>query len=79
LEDINDLLNTDLPTDEADTIGGLVFSRSGQVPRKGDIVEENGIKLTVEELHERRIHLVRAVFPLEKENPESNEEQRHGE
>ncbi len=65
LEDINDLLNTNLPTNEADTIGGLVFARAGQVPKTGDCLEENGISLTVEKLHERRVHQVRAVFPLD--------------
>ncbi|MBN2045941.1 MAG: HlyC/CorC family transporter [Anaerolineales bacterium] len=79
LEDINELLDTDLPTNEADTIGGLVFARAGQVPREGDSIVENGITLTVEELHERRVHLVRALFPLESTETDSEREIQDGE
>jgi CBS domain containing-hemolysin-like protein len=79
LEDINDLLDTNLPTDEADTIGGLVFARAGQVPRMGDSLEENGVELTVEELHERRVHQVRAVFPQDDTDSASEKETSHGE
>ena len=79
LEDINELLNTNLPTHEADTIGGLVFARAGQVPQKGYSLIENGIKLTVEDLQERRVHQVKAVFPLDDEQSNSDKERPHGE
>ena len=80
LEDVNELLGVELPTEEADTIGGLIFARVGRVPAMGDSIEENGITLTVEELHERRVHRVRAVFPNEKlewstDNGQTNPEQ----
>ena len=70
LEEINDLFGTSLPTDDADTIGGLIFARIGRVPSEGDTLEENGLILTVEALHERRVHRVHAVFPTtEKDSP----------
>jgi CBS domain containing-hemolysin-like protein len=73
LEEINNLFDTDLPTEEADTIGGLVFARIGSVPNQGDTLEENGIILTVEDLHERRVHRVHAVFPATKDQTKPKE------
>ena len=73
LEEINDLFGANLPTEEADTIGGLIFARIGSVPKQGDTLEEDGIVLTVENLHERRVHRVHAVFPIPMDQPESEE------
>ena len=64
LEDVNNILGTELPTEEADTIGGLIFARVGRVPSTGDGFEENGVKLTVDELRDRRVYRVRAEFPV---------------
>jgi CBS domain containing-hemolysin-like protein len=77
LDEINNLFGTTLPTDDADTIGGLIFARIGSVPHKGDTLEENGIVLTVEDLQERRVHRVHAVFPGPKHPPEIKEETEH--
>ena len=79
LEDVNELLGTELPTEEADTIGGLIFARVGRVPSEGGGLDENGIKLTVDKLRDRRVHRVRAVFPSDKaewsgDERKSNEE-----
>lgn len=38
VDDVNDLLDMHLPSDEADTIGGLVLSELGYVPQVGDEV-----------------------------------------
>jgi CBS domain containing-hemolysin-like protein len=75
LEDVNELFEAQLPTEEADTIGGLIFARVGRVPALGDSIEEKGIRLIVEELHDRRVHRVRAVFPNEKIEWSSDNEQ----
>lgn len=77
LDEINNLFGTTLPTEDADTIGGLIFARIGSVPHKGDTLEENGIVLTVEDLQERRVHRVHAVFPGPKHPPEIKEETEH--
>ena len=73
LEEINDLFGTQLPTEEADTIGGLIFARIGSVPNQGDTLEEQGIILTVENLQERRVHRVHAIFPASTSVAESKE------
>jgi len=60
LDDFNDLMNTNLPVDEADTLGGFLYMRFGHVPIVGEHVEEDGLHLTVVQVSSRRIRLVRA-------------------
>lgn len=55
LDDINDIMSVDLPTDESDTLGGLVYSIMGRVPEIGDTVEVAELRLTVLAVDGRRI------------------------
>jgi putative hemolysin len=47
--------------DEYDTIGGLVFHRLGKVPTPGDVVQLDGVSLTVESTDGRRVGKVLAT------------------
>ena len=60
LDDFNDLMEFNLPVDEADTLGGFLYRRFGHVPTAGETVEEDGLLLTVEQVSSRRIRQVRA-------------------
>jgi CBS domain containing-hemolysin-like protein len=60
LDDFNALMDASLPVDEADTLGGFLYMRFGHVPTAGEAVEEDGLRLTVEQVSSRRIRLVRA-------------------
>ncbi len=60
LDDFNELMDADLPVDEADTLGGFLYMRFGHVPTTGEFVEEDGLRLTVEQVNSRRIRKVRA-------------------
>ncbi|MDR5709577.1 MAG: hemolysin family protein [Armatimonadota bacterium] len=59
LEDVNEALGLTLPTDEVDTVGGLVYSRLGHVPAQGEEITVNGVVIRVEELAGHRIARVR--------------------
>lgn len=50
IADVNDILNLELPDDEVDTLGGLVFSRLGHVPKVGEevIIGPQDTKIRVE-------------------------------
>ncbi len=75
LEEINELLGTNIPTEGADTLGGLIFNRIGRVPTKGETVLEDNVSLTVEALKERRIHKVRVkIEPPDETNSQENEQ-----
>jgi len=60
LDDFNEIMLSNLPSEEADTIGGFIYSRLGRVPSVGETVEEAGLVLTVEQVSGRRIRKVRA-------------------
>jgi CBS domain containing-hemolysin-like protein len=59
LDDINDIMSVDLPTDESDTLGGLVYAMLGRVPGIGDTVDVADLRLTVLTVEGRRIGTVR--------------------
>lgn len=47
ISEINDILYTSLPVEEAHTIGGFVVNRLRRLPREGDIVEGKDYRVTV--------------------------------
>ena len=60
LDDFNDIMGTQLPNSEADTLSGLIYSRIGRVPTAGDNLQIEGLQLTVEQVSGQRIRKVRA-------------------
>jgi putative hemolysin len=78
LDDVNDLLDVDLPTDENDTLGGYIYSRIGRVPVVGEVVEDedNELVMSVESVEGRRIrkvHVSRRITPDEQADTETSE------
>jgi putative hemolysin len=68
IEDLNELMDLEIPTDEADTLGGLIFNRKGSVPKVGDNLQVSGALFTVAEIRERRVNKVLAeIIPLEED------------
>ena len=58
IEDFNALAGTDLPTDQFDTLGGLITERFGRVPHRGEAVEISGLRFEVLRVDGRQIHLL---------------------
>lgn len=61
LDDINYELDLDLPTEDSDTLGGLIYSHLGRVPEVGDEVQVGNVRLTVLSMEGRRIGRVKLV------------------
>ena len=59
LEDLSELLEVEFPSDEADTIGGFVFSLSGHQPEQGEAVEFPPYRFLVEQTDGKRVQKVR--------------------
>jgi CBS domain containing-hemolysin-like protein len=59
IDEVNDLLNVDLPATEWDTIGGLLFNLVGRVPTEGQEVEVQGLRLRAERVQGHRVGRVR--------------------
>jgi len=61
VDEVNRLMKTTLPTEDSDTLGGLIYSAFGGIPRVGDEVELDGVRITVLSLLGRRINKVRVA------------------
>ena len=61
IDEVNDLLQADLPTGDWDSVGGLVFNLLGHVPTEGERVEVDGRCLVAEKVQGRRIGRVRII------------------
>ncbi len=59
VDQLNALVGAELPDDDWDTVGGLIFSTLGHVPDIGETVEVEGLRLRVEHMEGRRIARVR--------------------
>jgi magnesium and cobalt transporter len=47
IDAVNHAFGTDMPTDDFDTIGGLVAHQAGHVPRRSEVVHCGGLQFTV--------------------------------
>ncbi|MBZ0296679.1 MAG: hemolysin family protein [Anaerolineae bacterium] len=75
LDDVNELLEVDLPTEDNDTLGGYIYSRIGRVPLVGEVVEDtdNELVMCVESVEGRRIRKVRVTRVHPEESPEEDD------
>lgn len=60
LDDFNNVMQTNLPREEAETLSGFIYSQMGRVPENGEQVHVDDLELTVEQVSGRRIRKVRA-------------------
>jgi CBS domain containing-hemolysin-like protein len=58
VDDLDELADTDLPDEDWDTVGGLLFGLLGHVPQPGEQVEVDALRLTAERVKGRRIATV---------------------
>jgi CBS domain containing-hemolysin-like protein len=58
VEDLNELLHLQLPSAEADTIGGLVLNALAHVPEVGEMVDVAGVSLRVERVEGKGVAAV---------------------
>lgn len=61
IDDVNDVMQAHLPSNEAETLGGFIYSQLGRVPVNGESIDVDGLTLTVEQVAGRRIRKVRAT------------------
>jgi magnesium and cobalt transporter len=54
---INTTFGTGLPEEEFDTIGGLITDQLGRVPKRGDVIELDGLRFEVLRADARQVHL----------------------
>ena len=59
--DFNQTLGAQFSDEEFDTLGGLVVSRFGHLPKRGESVKFDGFQFTVLRADSRRLHALRVV------------------
>ena len=67
LDDLNEALGIELPVDDSDTLGGFLYAELGRVPSRGDTVEHEGLRFTIDRVERQRMLQVTLVAnqPLE--------------
>ena len=59
IEELNEELNTNIPVDEFDTIGGIVAKHFGYLPKNSESITISNLKFTIQSMGERRIKSVK--------------------
>ena len=70
IDEVNELLDVELPDTDWDTVGGLMFNLLGHVPVEGETVEFQGLEFRAERVQGRRILTIR-ITPKESQPAES--------
>lgn len=68
IEDFNEAFATEFSDEEYDTVGGLVIRHFGRLPKRGEVVEVDGLKIQVLRADSRRVHTL-VVERLPKPEP----------
>lgn len=69
LNDFNDLLEVEIPTEDSDTLGGFLFTQLGRVPEAGEKVDYAHLTMRIESIDGRRIRKVRVIRTLPPPDP----------
>lgn len=76
LDKFNEIMGSRFSTENADTLGGYLFSHLGRLPKPGEQIKDKGLVLTVEQISGRRIRRVRAE--RKQRTPQKQKETRAG-
>jgi CBS domain containing-hemolysin-like protein len=61
VDDLGELAGIELPDEEWDTVGGLVFGLAGRVPDEGDTFDTDGLRFTAYKVEGRRVSMVKVA------------------
>jgi putative hemolysin len=61
LDDFNDLVEVDLPTEDSDTLGGFIYTYFGRVPVVEEVIMTDKLTMTVKSVDGRRIRKVHVI------------------
>ncbi len=75
LDDFNEIMGSDLASDEADSLGGYIYGCLGRVPDAGETVRQANLLLTVEQVSAQQIRKVSARWlPVETQTQDKRED-----
>jgi CBS domain containing-hemolysin-like protein len=73
LDDVNDLLNLSLTSDDYDSIGGFIIGSLDRLPTTGDKVETEAVTLVVDLMDKNRIDKVHIYLNTTTDEEEASE------
>ena len=62
INDFNDYFDTDLEQIKNDSIGGFLIDKLGRIPKLGDTIETDGIKITVVQINRYKLEMLKVEF-----------------
>lgn len=62
LDELNELIGTDIESEEFDSIGGYLIGILGTFPASGEVIETDGIRFVVDEVDKNRIKKIRMIL-----------------
>ena len=74
LDDVNEVLNSQLTAELSDSLGGFIYGQLGRVPLEGDTLQVDNWEFTVEEVRGRRILKIRAQHHADLHRQEEHNE-----
>lgn len=61
IEEINEILNIEIPENDFETLGGFIFDLLGRVPKKGEKIKYHNLKIIIEQVVKNRIRRVKII------------------
>ncbi|WP_296023749.1 MULTISPECIES: hemolysin family protein [unclassified Treponema] len=70
LEDLNENINSNFPTEDFDTLGGFVLDLFGRIPVKYEKINWGGFEFIVQDMEGHRVNLIKVIKKAESEESE---------
>ncbi len=78
LDDVNNALNTELTSEDYDSIGGIMIGILDRLPQQGEsVITPDGITLCAEKINQNRIEKVRLTLPEPSDKESEAADNRH--
>jgi len=64
IDEINEILNIEIPENGFETLGGFIFDLLGRVPKKGEKIKYQNFQMIIEQVVKNRIRRVKIIKEL---------------
>lgn len=72
LEDLNENIKSNFPTEDFDTLGGFVLDLFGRIPVKYEKINWGGFEFIVQDMEGHRVNLIKVIRKAESEEPKKD-------